>query len=64
LGILKEQRCLGKWDSSEPFVEAGKGKNTGRYIIEIQRDELIKELNIDKNRIMGYPTSPLLVMSR
>ena len=38
------------------MVEAGKadkGKNTGRYIIETRMDELIKELNIDKNRIAG-----------
>ena len=36
------------------MVEAGsKGKNTGRYIIETRMDELIKELNIDKNRIIG-----------
>ena len=38
------------------MVEAGKavkGKNTGRYIIETRMDELIKELNIDKNRITG-----------
>jgi hypothetical protein len=35
------------------MVEAGKGKNTGRYIIESRMDELIKELNIDKNRITG-----------
>ena len=33
--------------------KAGKGKNTGRYIIETRMDELIKELNIDKNRITG-----------
>ena len=35
------------------MVESGKGKNTGRYIIESRMDELIKELNIDKNRITG-----------
>jgi hypothetical protein len=35
------------------MVEAGKGKNTGRYIIETRMDELIKELNIDKDRITG-----------
>ena len=35
------------------MVETGKGKNTGRYIIETRMDELIKELNIDKNRITG-----------
>jgi hypothetical protein len=35
------------------MVEVGKGKNTGRYIIETRMDELIKELNIDKNRITG-----------
>ena len=35
------------------MVEAGKGKNAGRYIIETRMDELIKELNIDKNRISG-----------
>jgi hypothetical protein len=34
-------------------VEAGKGKNAGRYIIENRIDELIKQLNIDKNRITG-----------
>ena len=33
------------------MVEAGKGKNTGRYVIETRIEELIKELNIDKNRI-------------
>ena len=30
-----------------------KGENKGRYIIENRIDELIKELNIDKNRIRG-----------
>ena len=33
------------------MVEGGKGKDTGRYIIETRIDDLIKELNIDKNRI-------------
>ena len=33
--------------------KAGKRKNTGRYIIETRMDELIKELNIDKNRVSG-----------
>jgi hypothetical protein len=51
------------------MVEAGKGKkNTGRYIIETRIDQLIKELNIDKNRITGvshkYSTSPPFGMSR
>ena len=35
------------------MVETGKGKNTGRYIIETRMDELINELNIDKSRITG-----------
>ena len=35
------------------MVETGKGKNTGRYIIETRMDDLFKELNIDKNRITG-----------
>ena len=35
------------------MVETGKGKNTGRYIIETRMDELIKELNIDKSQITG-----------
>ena len=35
------------------MVETGKGKNTGRYIIETRIKEMIKELNIDKNRITG-----------
>ena len=35
------------------MVDTGKGKNTGRYIIETRMDEMIKELNIDKNRITG-----------
>ena len=35
------------------MVDAGKGKNAGRYIIETRMDELIKELNVDKNRITG-----------
>ena len=35
------------------MVETGKGKNTGRYIIETRMDELINELNIDKKRIIG-----------
>ena len=47
------------------MVEAGNGKNAGRYIIESRMDNLIKELNIDKNRITGVShTSPLLGMSR
>ena len=35
------------------MVEAGKGKNAGHYIIEARIDVLIKELNIDRNRIIG-----------
>ena len=35
------------------MVETGKGKNSGRYVIETRMDDLIKELNIDKNRITG-----------
>ena len=35
------------------MVEAGKGKNKGRYIIESRIEDLIKELNIDKNRTTG-----------
>ena len=35
------------------MVEAGKGKNAGRYIIETRMDKLIEELNIDRNRITG-----------
>ena len=35
------------------MVEGGKGKNKGRYIIENRIDELIEELNVDKNRIIG-----------
>ena len=35
------------------MVEVGVGENAGRYIIETRTDELIKELNIDKNRITG-----------
>jgi hypothetical protein len=47
------------------MVGAGKGKNAARYIIETRMDEMIKKLNIDKNRIhnWGIP-SPLLGMSR
>src|ERR1700728_3809346 len=33
------------------MVETGKGKNAGQYIIETRMDEMITELNIDKNRI-------------
>ena len=33
--------------------KVGKGKNSECYIIESRMDELIKELNIDKNRITG-----------
>ena len=33
--------------------KVGKRKGTGRYTIETQMDELIKGLNIDKNRITG-----------
>ena len=48
------------------MVEGGKGGNKERYIIENRMDALIEELNIDKNRIiyLGYPTSPLLGISR
>ena len=35
------------------MVEAGKGKNIGRYIIETRMEELIKEFSIDKSRITG-----------
>ena len=35
------------------MVEGGKGENKGRYIIQNRIDELIDELNIDKNRITG-----------
>ena len=46
------------------MVEVGKAKkNTGRYTIETRMDELIKELNIDKNRMTGYRTSPPLGMA-
>ena len=34
------------------MVEASKGKTTGRYVIEIRMDEWIKELNLDKKRII------------
>jgi hypothetical protein len=37
------------------MVEAGKGKNTGRYIIETRMDELIKKLHIDKTDNWGIP---------
>ena len=40
-------------DLSLIMVGAGKGTNRGRYIIETRMDELIMELNIDKNRIVG-----------
>ena len=33
------------------MVESRKGKNAGRYLIETRIDKMIKELNIDKNRI-------------
>ena len=46
------------------MVEGGKGENKGRYIIENRIDALIDELNIDKNRTIGYLTSPLLGISR
>ena len=35
------------------MVEASKGKNKGRYIIESRIEDLIRELNIDKNRTTG-----------
>ena len=35
------------------MVEAGKGKNSGRYIIDTRMEELVKGLNIDENRIIG-----------
>ena len=35
------------------MFEGGKGEKKGRYIIENRIDELIDELNIDKNRITG-----------
>ena len=35
------------------MVESGKGKDSGRYIIETRIEELIKELNIDQDRITG-----------
>ena len=35
------------------MVEDGKGKNSGRYIIETRIEELFKKLNIDENRITG-----------
>ena len=35
------------------MVETGKEKNAGRYVIDTRIDELIKELNIDQNRIIG-----------
>ena len=45
------------------MVEAGIGKNAGRS--KTRMDDLIKELNIDKNRITGVShTSPVLGMSR
>ena len=35
------------------MVESGKGKDSGRYIIETRIEELIKEPNIDQDRITG-----------
>jgi hypothetical protein len=35
------------------MVEVGKGNNAGCHIFETRMDELIEELNIDKNRITG-----------
>ena len=35
------------------MFEGAKGKNKGRYIIENRIDELIEELNIDRNRVTG-----------
>ena len=35
------------------MFQTGKGKNAGRYIVETRIDKLLKELNIDKNRITG-----------
>ena len=35
------------------MVEGGKGKNRGCYVIETRMDDLIEELNIDRNRITG-----------
>ena len=35
------------------MVVGGKGENKGRYVVENRIDELIEELNIDKNRIAG-----------
>ena len=35
------------------MVEGGQGEKNGRYIIENRIDELIEELNVDKNRITG-----------
>ena len=62
LGNIEGARTLGNM-GFEPqgenlsliMVEVGKaGKgNTGRYIIETRMDKLIKELNIDRNRITG-----------
>ena len=35
------------------MVEGGKGVNSGRFVIENRIDELVDELNIDRNRIIG-----------
>jgi hypothetical protein len=35
------------------MIGPGEGKNAGRYLIETRMDEMIKELNIDGNRIIG-----------
>ena len=35
------------------MFEGAKGKNKGHYIIENRIDELIEELNIDRNRVTG-----------
>ena len=35
------------------MFEGAKGKNKGRYMIENRIDELIEELNIDRNRVTG-----------
>ena len=60
LGNIEGAKILGNMgfepegeNLSSIMVETGKGKNAGHYIIETRMDELTKELNIGKRRIIG-----------
>jgi hypothetical protein len=51
--ILMNMGFVPQGENLSLIMVESKGENKGHYIIETRMDELIKELNIDRNRITG-----------